>query len=74
MIIFSSMVVILFMMAHVNPRVLCEKIEIKTMSYNIVYAGEDGTQNGWMERREALVQYVASLDLDIFGLQEVFRI
>ncbi|MHA1700558.1 MAG: endonuclease/exonuclease/phosphatase family protein, partial [Promethearchaeota archaeon] len=73
-IIFSSMIIISIMTASVNPKIPDAKIEIRTMSYNILYAGENGTQNMWMERRESLVQYMASLDLDVFGLQEVFRI
>ena len=48
------------------------EIQIKTMSYNILYSGEDGTQNDWLERREYLSDYIEALDLDVFGLQEAF--
>ncbi|MBD3354043.1 MAG: hypothetical protein GF364_21355 [Candidatus Lokiarchaeota archaeon] len=51
-----------------------EKLEIRTMSFNILYAGEDGTLNSWVQRREPLSDYIDSLDLDVFGLQEVFEI
>ncbi len=47
---------------------------IKTMTFNILYAGEDGSLMEWMDRREPLSGYIESLDLDVFGLQEVFRI
>ena len=49
-------------------------IEIKTMSFNILYAGEDGTLKDWPDRREPLSDYIETLDLDVFGLQEVFEI
>ncbi len=50
------------------------EIQVKTMSYNILYAGEDGTQNDWLERREYLSNYIETLDLDVFGLQEAFLV
>jgi endonuclease/exonuclease/phosphatase family metal-dependent hydrolase len=50
---------------------------IKVATYNIRLAGENGradrgTPNAWKERKEDLLALVKKLDLDVFGLQEVY--
>ncbi|MBN2150147.1 MAG: endonuclease/exonuclease/phosphatase family protein [Candidatus Lokiarchaeota archaeon] len=62
------------LLTPVNRPAFSGGIEIKTMSFNILYAGEDGTLKQWPERRAPLSDYIDSLDLDVFGLQEVFKI
>jgi endonuclease/exonuclease/phosphatase family metal-dependent hydrolase len=66
--------VVSLVMSPVNHPIIADGVEIKTMSFNILYSGEDGTLQEWPDRRAPLSNYIESLDLDVFGLQEVFKI
>ncbi|MHA1794787.1 MAG: endonuclease/exonuclease/phosphatase family protein [Promethearchaeota archaeon] len=48
--------------------------EFKTITFNIRNAGasEKKLQNNWQNRKSYLVEYINSLDLDFFGVQEAY--
>ncbi len=47
--------------------------ELRVGTYNIrLMTGDRDTPNAWDERKEGLVQEIRSLDMDVFGMQEVF--
>ncbi len=46
---------------------------LRVGTYNIrLMSGDRGTPNAWDERKNGLVQEIRSLDMDMFGMQEVF--
>ena len=46
--------------------------EITVGTYNIRMGGADGgTPNAWSKRKSDLVKFIAKLDMDVFGMQEV---
>ena len=46
---------------------------ISVGTYNIRYMpGDEGTPNAWKNRKAGLVREIAKMDLDVFGMQEVF--
>ena len=50
----------------------CAAVKVRVGSYNIRFAtGDKGTPNAWEERRDDLIALIRSLDMDVFGLQEV---
>ena len=69
------MSVALFSSALVTSCVRVESIDDGTLrvgSYNIrTYGADKDTPNAWDERKADMVSLIRSLDLDVFGLQEV---
>lgn len=47
--------------------------EMSVGTYNIrLMPGDDGTPNAWENRKAGLVWLIGKMDLDVFGMQEVF--
>ncbi len=50
-----------------------KKSRLKVGTYNIrLMTGDRGTPNAWDERKDDLVAEIRTLDMDVFGMQEVF--
>lgn len=50
-----------------------QESSLRVGTYNIrLMPGDNGTANAWSERKAGLVDEIRKLDMDVFGMQEVF--
>lgn len=69
---FAAMVLFV-VMAHALPAATEKSGALRVGTYNIrLMTADRGTQNAWNERRKSLVDEIRRLDMDVFGMQEVF--